>query len=336
MTDHTLLGPWIRRFLQEYLISVRNLASNTQCSYRDTICLLLPFIAGQARTAIDQLKVEDISAERVKIFLLDLEQTRHCSISTRNQRLAAIFSLAKFNGLHGPEHLQWCGEIRAIPFKKGPHSMITYLEKAEMDVLLKASEGVLPQQRRDHAILLFLYNTGARADEAAQMTIANLDLAHAPRRDHSSVVIRGKGNKLRRCPLWSQTVNEITSLVKDRAPTEHVFLNRCGQPITRFGIRTLVKRYVQKASKQMPSLGTKRVSPHTIRHTSATHLLRAGVDINTIRAWLGHVSINTTNIYAETDFEMKAKALALCEVKDAKTTKHLRDDIGLMAFLKAL
>jgi len=336
MTNHTLLGPWIRRFLQEYLISVRNLSSNTQCSYRDTLCLLLPFIAHQARTAIDQLKVEDVSAERVKIFLLDLEQTRHCSVSTRNQRLAAICSLAKFIGIHGPEHLQWCGEIRAIPSKKASRVMITYLEKVEMDALLKSSEGILPQQRRDHALLLFLYNTGARADEAAQMTIANLDLAHAPRRDHSSVVIRGKGNKLRRCPLWSQTVNEIASLVKDRAHAEHVFLNRCGQPITRFGIRTLVKRYAQEASKQTPSLGTKRVSPHTIRHTSATHLLRAGVDINTIRAWLGHVSINTTNIYAETDLEMKAKALALCEIKDAKTTKHWRDDIGLMAFLKAL
>ena len=205
-----------------------------------------------------------------------------------------------------------------------------------MDALLKASEGVLPQQRRDHALLLFLYNTGARADEAAQLTIANLDLAHAPRRDHSSVLIRGKGNKDRRCPLWAQTVSEITLLIKDRIPTEHVFLNRCGQPITRFGIHTLVKRYAQKVSKKMPSLKTKRVSPHTIRHTTATHLLRAGVDINTIRAWLGHVSINTTNIYAETDLEMKAKALALCEVRKSRMTGHWRDDVGLMNFLRTI
>ena len=129
------------------------------------------------------------------------------------------------------------------------------------------------QQRRDHALLLFLYNTGARADEAAQLTIADLNLAHVPHRDHSSVLIRGKGNKLRRCPLWPQTVNEITALIKDRAPTEHVFLNRCGQPITRFGIHTLVKRYTQKVSKQIPSLKKKRVSPHTITAYSGTHLL---------------------------------------------------------------
>jgi len=336
MTNHSLLGSWIKRFLQEYLSTVRNLASNTQRSYRDTLCLLLPFMAQQAKTAIDQLKIEDVSAERVKIFLLDLEQTRHCSISTRNQRLAAICSLAKFIGIHNPEHLQWCGEIRAIPFKKASHKMITYLEKEEMDALMKASEGDLHQQRRDHAILLFLYNTGARADEDAQLTIANLNLAHVPQRDQSSVLIQGKGNKIRCCPLWPRTVNEIIPLIKDRALTEHAFLNRSGQPITRFGIYTLVKRYAQKVSKQIPCLNKKRVTPHTIRHTSATHLLRSGVDINTIRAWLGHVSINTTNIYAETDLEMKAKALVLCEVKESKTAKYWYDDKGLMAFLKAL
>ena len=113
---------------------------------------------------------------------------------TRNQRLAAIHSLAQFIGLYSPEHLQWCGQIRTIPFKKAPRVLIHYLEKEEMDALLNASEGAMPQQRRDHALLLFLYNTGARADEAAQLTIADLDLAHAPGRDHSSVVIRGKGN----------------------------------------------------------------------------------------------------------------------------------------------
>jgi site-specific recombinase XerD len=336
MNNPTMLGPWIKRFLQEYLISVKNLASNTRSSYRDTLCLLLPFIARQAKIAIEQLKVEDVSAERVKAFLLDLEQTRHCSISTRNQRLAAICSLAKYIGIHSPEHLQWCGEIRVIPSKKGPHRMISYLEKAEMKALLKAAEGVLPQQRRDHALLFFLYNTGARADEAAQLTIANLNLVHGRGENNSSVDIRGKGNKIRRCPLWPQTVNEITALVKDRAPAEHVFLNRCGKPITRFGIYTLVERYVQKASKSMPSLTKKHISPHCLRHTCATHLLQSKVDINTIRAWLGHVSINTTSLYAETDLEMKAKALALCEIKKPKTAKHWKEDIGLMAYLKTL
>ena len=319
----------------EYLTDVKNLSSNTRRSYRDTFCLVFPFVARQARKTVDQLIVEDISPERVRLFLLDLERTRHSSIRTCNQRLAAIHSLAQFIELYSPEHIQWCGQIMAIPFKKAPRPLIPYLEKMEMDALLSASEGLIPQQCRDHAILLFLYNTGARADEAAQLTIADLDLAYVPGRDHSSTVIRGKGNKLRRCPLWQQTVNEITPLIKGRDPTEHVFLNRRKQPITRFGIHTLVERYAERASKQVPSLNTKRVSPHTIRHTTATHLLRAGVDINTIRAWLGHVSINTTNIYAETDLEMKAKALALCEV-ETKPVKRQRKDVNLMEYLRTL
>jgi len=335
MINHALLGPWIKRFLMEYLISVKNFSSNTQRSYRDTFCLLLPFMARQVRKTIEQLTVEDISPERLRLFLLDLEQTRHSSIITRNQRLAAVHSLAQFIGLYSPEHIQWCEEIMAIPIKRAPHSLISYLEKPEMDALLGTAEGPTPQQRRDHALLLFLYNAGARADEAAQLTITDLDLAHAPERNHSLVTIRGKGNKLRRCPLWQQTVNEITPLIKGRDPSEHVFLNRCKRPITRFGIHTMVERYAQRASKQIPSLKAKRVSPHTIRHTTATHLLRAGVDINTIRAWLGHVSINTTNIYAETDLEMKAKALALCEV-ETKPVKRWRKDVNLIEYLKTL
>jgi integrase/recombinase XerD len=149
-------------------------------------------------------------------------------------------------------------------------------------------------------------------------------------------MIRGKGNKLRRCPLWPQTVSEVVLLTQARDPATHVFLNRRGQPITRFGIHTLVERYAQRAAVTMPSLKKKRVSPHSLRHTAATHLLRAGVDINTIRGWLGHVSINTTNIYAETDLEMKAQALALCEVRKTKTARHWRDDRNLMSFLQTL
>jgi site-specific recombinase XerD len=335
MINNTLLGPWLKRFLTEYLISVKNLAPNTQHSYRDTLYLLITFVARQTQKPVDQLIVEDISPECLRLFLLDLEQTRCSSIITCNQRLAAIHSLAQFIGLYSPEHIQWCGQIRTVPLKKAQRSLIPYLEKAEMDALLNSSKGTTLQQRRDHALLLFLYNTGARADEAAQLTIANLDLAHVPQRDHSSAIIRGKGNKLRRCPLWSQTVNEIALLIEGRGPTEHVFLNRYKQPITRFGIYGLVERYAKTASKQVPSLKLKRVSPHTIRHTTATHLLRAGVDINTIRAWLGHVSINTTSIYAETDLEMKAKALALCEI-DANPTRRRRNNSNLMEYLRTL
>lgn len=335
MTDTALLGPWVRRFLLEYLVSERNLARNTQRSYRDTLCLLVPFVARHARKEVDQLSVIDISADIVRLFLQDLEDSRKCGVATRNQRLAAVHSLARFIGLHSPEHIVWCGQLRTIPTKRAPRSSITYLEKPEMDALLDAPDRSTDQGRRDHALLLFLYNTGARADEAAQTKIVDLALALTPR-DHSLVQVRGKGNKLRRCPLWPQTVAELTPLIAGRPTAEHVFLNRCGQPITRFGIHTLVERYVERLSPQMPLLGSKQVSPHTIRHTTATHLLRAGVDINTIRAWLGHVSLNTTNVYAEVDLEMKAKALATCEVHAAKPQTHWREDVALLQFLRSL
>jgi site-specific recombinase XerD len=165
-----------------------------------------------------------------------------------------------------------------------------------MDALLNAPDQSTAQGRRDHALLLFLYNSGARADEAAQLLVGDLQLA-IRKQDYSAVRIWGKGNKLRHCPLWPQTAQLLKTLTDGRPPTERVFLNRLRQPMTRFGVHAMVQRYASRVSKKMPSMTSKRVSPHSIRHTSATHLLHSGVDINTIRAWLGHVSLNTTNIY---------------------------------------
>ena len=336
MTDNGLLGPWLRRFLLEYLVGERNLARNTQTSYRDALRQLLPFVARSARRRIDRLQVEDVSADRVRAFLRDLEQSRGCGAATRNQRLAAIHSLAQFVGLHSPEHVSWCGQIHAIQGKKVPRPLIPYLEKVEMDALLAAPDRATAQGVRDHAVLLFLYNTGARADEVAHVRIADLDVGAVPARDPSSVLIHGKGNKQRRCPLWARTVNELLPLVRGRPPEGRVFLNRRGQPLTRFGIHALVERYAKAVAATLPSVGKKRVSPHVIRHTTATHLLRSGVDINTIRAWLGHVSLVTTMVYAEVDLEMKAKALAKCEVGAEESQAPWREDKGLMDFLRAL
>ena len=265
MTDHALLGPWVRRFLLEYLTGERNLARNTQRSYRDTLRLLLPFVARQAGRAIDRLCVEDVSADCVRAFLLDLEEGRGCGVATRNQRLAAIHSLAHFIGLHSPEYVAWCGQVRTIPVKKAPRPLVSYLEKKEMDALLAAPDLGTRQGPRDHALLLFLYNSGARADEAAHVLIGDLQLGLKPDSDPSSVLIRGKGNKLRRCPLWPRTVNELRPLVSGRGAEEHVFFNHRGEPLTRFGIHALVERYAAKVVVELPELASKRVSPHTIR-----------------------------------------------------------------------
>jgi site-specific recombinase XerD len=332
MTDVTLIGPWVRRFLMEHVVGERNLAHNTQASYRDTMILLLPFSAGDAKKSIEHLALEHLSPDLIRRFLLHLEQQRSCSVVTRNQRLAAIHAFVRFVGEHSPEHLTWCTQIRAIPFKKTSSPTMSYLDKTEMDTLLDAPNTITKQGFRDYALLLFLYNTGARADEASRVAVKDLELGRSP-----AVQITGKRGKIRICPLWTLTARTLGSLITERPNNPTVFLNCRGQRLTRFGVTAMVKRYALKASQKISSLGMKQVSAHTIRHTTAVHLLRAGVDINTIRAWLGHVSLDTTNIYAEVDLEMKAKALAHCEIfTTQQTTQKWNDNPTLMAFLKAL
>jgi site-specific recombinase XerD len=294
--------------------------------------LLLPFLANKVGQAVERLTIDHLSADHVRAFLQHLEEERHCAITTRNQRLAAIHSLAHFIGMRCPEHIAWSSEIHHVPFKKSTQASMPYLEKDEIDAILGAPDRTTAQGRRDHRILLFLYNSGARADEAAQLIVGDLDLSWP-----ASARIVGKGNRIRQCPLWRITSDALTIAVDGRGSGERVFLNRCNRPITRFGIHTMVERYVSKVACQLPSLASKRVSPHTIRHTTAVHLLRAGVDINTIRAWLGHVSIDTTNVYAEVDLEMKGRALAKCDVgTPERQPRHWSKDRELMSFLRSL
>jgi len=293
--------------------------------------LLLPFLGHSKKSPIDRLALEDLSAAHLRRFLEHLEKQRHCSVTTRNQRLGAIHALAKFVATHSPEHVSWCAEIRNVPFKKTTRAAITYLEKAEMDAVLKSPDRHTEQGTRDYALLLFLYNTGARADEAARLAIRDVAWGRS-----AAVTLLGKGDKIRHCPLWPKTADVLRTLVGVRAQHERVFLNRLGQPLTRFGIYALVRRAVIGATHNVPSLRTKRISPHCIRHTAASHLLRSGVDINTIRAWLGHVSLSTTNVYAEVDLEMKAKALARTDLAGNASTKRWRTGPRLIDFLKSI
>ena len=331
MNTKHLLAPWVRRFLLEHLGADRNLARNTPASYRATLVVFLPFVSTALTTPIDRVSIDQISPAVVRQFLEHVENDRQCRVATRNQRLGALHALARFIGMQSPAHLAWCSEIRAIPFKKAPKAAMTYLDKPEVDALLEAVDRWSLQGPRDYALLLFLYNTGARADEAARLSIADLTVGRSP-----SVRRVGKGNKTRHCPLWTSTIEALKPLVVGRRPDEAVFLNRRSDPLTRFGISALVKRYVAITSRHVPSLRTKRVSTHTLRHTTAVHLLRAGVDINTIRAWLGHVSLDTTPVYAEVDRAMKAKALAHCEIPEEDMAKRWRKEPDLLAFLKTL
>jgi integrase/recombinase XerD len=333
MNNRGALGSWIRRFLMEYLVGERNLARNTQQSYRDAVRLLVTFVAAKTRKKVDELLVPDVDADMLRAFLRHIEEKRKCSVSSRNQRLAAIHALAGFIAERCPEYLDWCAQLRIVKAKRSAPKPVCYLEKPEIDALLDAPNPATKLGSRDRALLLFLYNSGARAEEAATLCVEGLSQYSGGDLTLSSVRLHGKGGKVRTCPLWASTTAALRSLVAARSGTERVFLNRRSEPLTRFGIHEIVTRYARTAMSQVPEMRKKRIGPHTIRHTTATHLLRAGVDINTIRAWLGHVSINTTNIYAETDLEMKAKALGLCEVKNNRSPKRWRDNPDLMSFL---
>ncbi len=334
MSDDHLLGPFVRRFLLEEVVADRNLALNTQRSYRDSIRLLLRFLHEHHAVAPTRVTVEQVTAAVARSFLAHLEEQRGNSVPTRNQRLAAIHSLFRFIARQVPELVDHAAQIHAIPLRRSPVPTMAYLEKPEIDALLAVPDRRRAQGQRDYALLLFLYNTGARATETAELAVGAVALDAAP-----SVRFLGKGRKTRTCPLWPHTTKTLRQLLGARLegpPDGRIFRNVRGQPVTRFGIHRLLARTVRKAAETMPSLRAKRVSPHTLRHTTAVHLLRAGVDINTIRAWLGHVSLETTNRYAEVDLETKAKALATCAVTNSDRTPAWRKDKDLMAFLSSL
>jgi integrase/recombinase XerD len=211
------------------------------------------------------------------------------TVAGENRQLAAIHALATFVGERCPELIPWCGEVRAVPFKRYDRPSLCYLDKPEIDVLLAEPDCATEQGRRDHGVLLFLYNTGARASEAAAVAIRDLDV----RSDGSgSVRLVGKGGKTRNCPLWPTTMTSLRALTSGRSPDEPIFRNRRRVPITRFVVHATVTRYVTQPGRACPSLAKKAISPHVIRHTTATHLLRAAS--TSTRSARGSVTFQST------------------------------------------
>lgn len=331
MPEHVTLGPWLRRFLREYIVTERNLARNTRKSYRDTFSLLLPFISRKLRKPVDRLAVRDLTSRHVLQFLAHIEEDRGCSARTRNQRLAAIRSFARFIGSRDPAHVEWCGHIRAIASKKTMPPPVGWLSRAEMEAMLAVPDRKTRRGRSEYALLLFLYNTGARVSEATQLKVRDLQIG-GRNSGHDLATLHGKGGKTRQCPLWPETERVLAEESLGRAADDAVFVSRLGAPFTRFGVYRLIER----CADRVPELSDRTITPHVIRHTTACHLVLAGVDINTIRAWLGHVSISTTNIYAEINLTLKANAVALCEVGQRRPARSWKEDKDLMAFLKSL
>lgn len=331
MPDRTALGPWLRRFLTEYIVTERNLARNTRKSYRDTFSLLLPFVSRKVRKPVDRLAISDVTSGCVLQFLAHLETDRGCSVQTRNQRLAAVRAFARFVGSRDPAHVEWCGHIRAIASKRSMPTPVGWLTRAEMEAMLATPDRKTRLGRSEYALLLFLYNTGARVSEATELRVRDLQIGPG-NGGHDLATLHGKGGRTRHCPLWPETERVLADEITGRAAEDAVFVSRLGAPFTRFGVYRLIGRCAAK----VPGLADRTITPHMIRHTTACHLVLAGVDINTIRAWLGHVSISTTNIYAEIDLTLKANAVALCEVGPPRPARSWKEDKDLMAFLKAL
>jgi integrase/recombinase XerD len=335
MSPKAPLGPVLHSFFLDHLITVKGLRPASVRSYRDTIRLLLLFLAADKRSKITRLTVGDLTFERVVAFLRHLEQDRGNHIRTRNQRLAAVHTLFEYIATRSPEMLMVCQQVAAIPSKRVPPPETRFLERDEVQQLLQNLPTRGRHALRDRALLLFLYNTGARVQEAADLRIEHLDLD-----EHPTVRLHGKGNKWRTCPLWQQTARTIEELLQaeNAAPTPQsaVFTAR-GQPLTRYGIYKIVRRHA--ADLDDPRTG-RRVSPHTFRHTAAVHLLEARVEVNVIRGWLGHADLTTTNRYAEINTKTKQEALLVTEPPDVseghRTNPIWRTDETLLNWLASL
>lgn len=316
----SFLAPRVKSFFEDYLVCRRNVSGNTVRTYRDAIKLLLVYVAGRMKKPATQLLVTDVTESLVLDFLSDLERNRGNCIQTRNYRLIAIRCLFEHIASRDPLLLNHCSRITSIPPKRGAKlPEIHYLTKKEIEGLLRASREAQSASCRDQAMLQFMYNSGARAQETADAKVSWFSLRTPPK-----VEILGKGQKWRTCPLWESTARLLRRLIEERVQPvqgdDHLFLNRFGGAITRHGIADIIRKYVNLAAADVSSLRTRVVTPHTLRHTTAMHLLQSGVEVNVIRSWLGHVSISTTNRYVEIDLEMKAKALNTCEVTGHRST----------------
>ena len=311
-TADTDLAAAIRRFFEQHLVAQRGLSAHTILAYRDALKLLLEFTCRHQRKTCVRLTLEDLSAETVRHYLNHLEQVRHNSVPTRNLRLAAIHSFFRYLAASDPRHLVHCQAILAVGFKRRAHRVPDYLERPEMQSLLLQINLQAPLGQRDDALLRLLYNTGMRAQELVDLNVNHLRFSRP-----YSVRILGKGRKERTCPLWKETVSAVKKYVESRSVrlTDAVplFVNVEGNRLSRFGLRYIITHRVAEAAQSCPTLLTHRVTPHTIRRTTAMHLLQSNVDLNMIRSWLGHASIETTHGYVEIDLEMKRKTLQSCE-----------------------
>lgn len=324
----------LHAFFYDRLVQQRNVSAHTVRSYRDAWSLFLRFVAARHKRAVARLTLAELTATEVVAFLQHSEHERGVSIGTRNCRLAALRSFFHFVAEREPAAIAQCAEILHIPTKKTAQIAPCGLEPSEIEAILKQPDRRRLEGQRDHALLSFLYNTGARIQEA-------LDVCPAAIRFDTPSCVRllGKGRKERICPLWPETVALLKALLKrqPRPDKEPLFVNRYGMPLGASGVRFKLAQYAHAAAQSVPTLSTKKVSPHRFRHATAVHLVAAGVDVTVIRSWLGHAHLDTTNYYAQANLETKRAALERLDPSSKiKKPPRWRRDASMLAWLDSL
>jgi integrase/recombinase XerD len=332
-TDFALL---INKFLTEYLASIRNVSSNTILSYRDSIVLLITFISEKHAVRPERLEIKHLSPEMIREFLEWLEHDRKCSISTRNQRLAAIHSFFRYAGGIQPEYLFQTQQILAIPVKKTSQKVVKYLDTPQVKELLANPDNTTRKGRRDQALLCLMYDSGCRVQELADAKVRDIRMTIPPQ-----ITVTGKGRKTRTVPIMTETADIIKSYINEnglsalKKQDTPLFFNCKGDKLSRQGITYILQKYTT-------DIGLEDVTPHVLRHSKAMHLTEADINPVYIRDFLGHTDLKVTQIYSKTSVEMKRKALEKLNrnqspiPKDDTTTKDWTDDNNLINWLNSL
>ena len=328
----TTVAPTLQAFFTDRLMSQRHASPNTIAAYRDTFRLLLQFSADRTGTQPCRLDFSELDAPLVGAFLVHLERDRRNSTRTRNNRLAAIHSLFSYAALHHPEHAATIQRVLAIPAKRFERNLVTFLTEPEADALLAACNRTTWTGRRDHTLLLLAIQTGLRISELTALTLSDVTLGTG-----AHVHTIGKGRKERRTPLLPLTISVLKSWLAERggSGTAALFPTITGNVLSRDALEHRLAVHVASARMTTPSLRTKTITVHTLRHTAAMRLLESGVDVTVIALWLGHEQVSTTNIYLHADMTQKERAIARVTPPTTKPGRYLAPD-SILNFLDTL
>lgn len=328
----TFLAPTLEAFFTDRLRRQRDASPHTVAAYRDAFRLLLRYVQDTTGKAPAGLQIEDLDSPLIGAFLDYLESQRGASVSTRNARLAAIRSLFRFAAPRYPDHLGLIQRVLAMPNKRGDRELVTFLTLPEIEATLASPDRATWTGRRDHALLLVAIQTGLRVSELTALRQEDVQLGAG-----ANVRCLGKGRKERCTPLTAQTVAVLRVWLKERVghPGAPLFPGPSGAPLGRDAVRRIVARHTVTAARSCPSLATKRVTPHTMRHTTAMQLLQAGVDTSVIALWLGHETVQTTHIYLHADLALKERAIARTAPPNTPPGRYRAPD-ALLAFLDGL